>query len=228
MPPLQAPEDDDWDDGADEPPVDDRGRKRVLWIALALVALLLLGGGTYLLLAGNEEGGGTADRTTPSLTTSAGAALITLDPNDYIGKNGDAVETELNGKGLNAAQEPATQNMIDAAGQQLAPGDVAGLTPAGKPLPAGAAVTLFVVRTKGGGGRPTTTEQTQATTTAAPTTTTAAPTTTTSVPVTTTTVPTTTTTTTTSTSTAPATSPTAETTTDSTVAGASGTDGAAG
>ena len=91
------------------------------------MALLLLGGGTYLLLTGNTGGGGDADRTTPSLTTSAGAALITLDPSDYIGKDGDAVETELDGKGLNAGQEPATRAMIDAAGQELAPGEVAAL-----------------------------------------------------------------------------------------------------
>jgi serine/threonine-protein kinase len=187
MPPLQAPEDDDWPVDGDEPPPDGRGRRTALWVALALVALLLLGGGAWLLLSGNDNGSGVADRTSASVTTSTTATAITLALADYVGEDGDRAEADLDALGLTASQSTATADMIAEAGQQLAPGEVAALTPVDTPLPPGAAVTLYVVPATGPAKEPTRTTQPPTTTTAAPTTTvttttpttTAAPTTTT-------------------------------------------------
>jgi serine/threonine-protein kinase len=230
MPPLHAPPDDDndrWDIG-DEPPADDGRRKRLLWFAVALLALLLLGVGTWLLLGGTGADPGNSDRTTASLTTSAGAGAVTLDPADYIGQNGDAVEATLDGMGLKASQQAATASQIAGAGQTLAAGEVAAIDPANTPLQPGAQVVVYVVRSGGGGSQqPSTTTRSQVTTTP-PATTTAAPTTksTTAAP-TTTDAPTTTPAPTTTTS-EPASSPTAAPTTaasSTTVAGGAGVTG---
>jgi serine/threonine-protein kinase len=174
MPPLQAPGNDDWP-GDGEPPAHDRRRRLGLWIAAAMVLLVLLGVGAWVLLRPNGDPGETG-RTTASVTTSGTAGLITLDPSTYIGRNGDDVEAELDGMGLKASQQSATQSMIAGAGQDLSVGDVAGLAPADTPLPPGASVTLYVVPRGGGSSAPTTTRSSQATTTP-PATTTAAPTT---------------------------------------------------
>jgi serine/threonine-protein kinase len=102
------------------------------------------------------------------------------------------VEEQIDGMGLAASQEPASESQIEGAGQELEAGDVAALTPAGTPLPPGAAVTLYVVpEADGGEEEPQVTTEAPPTTTPAPTTTTAPPTTT-SAPATTTTATTTT------------------------------------
>jgi serine/threonine-protein kinase len=177
MPPLQAPDDDGWIDD-DEPSADDRGRKRALWIAAALVLIALVGAGAWLLLGGNADEPGGTPRTSAPTTTSASAALISLDPDDFIGRNAAEVETELDGMGLDASQEPATEGMIDEAGQDLETGDVADLSPADTPLAPGDAVTLYVVpESDEGEEEPEETTEAPASTTAAPTTS-AAPTTT--------------------------------------------------
>jgi serine/threonine-protein kinase len=186
MPPLHARDDSDWLDERDEPPVDDGRRRRAIWIAVATVVLLLLGLGAWLLLSNTGKDPGETARTTTSVTTSAGAAAITLDPADYIGKNGDAVEAELDALGLDASQGAATAAMIRDAGQDLSSGEVAAVLPAGTPLPQGSKVTVYVVPAGGGGSQAPTTTQTTQTTTTAPPTTTAAPTTTTQPPATTT------------------------------------------
>ena len=191
MPPLQAPDDDAWLDERDEPPVDDGRRRRAIWIAVATVVLLLLGLGAWLLLSNTGGDPGQTARTTTTVTTSAGAAAITLDPADYIGKDGDAVEAELDALGLDASQDVASRAMIRDAGQDLSPGEVAAVLPAGTPLPQGSKVTVYIVPAGDGGNQAPTTTQTTQKTTATPTTT-AAPTT----QVTTTAPPTTTTTTT--------------------------------
>ena len=157
------------------------------------------------------------------MTTSAGAAAITLDPADYIGKDGDAVEAELDARGLDASQDVASRAMIRAAGQDLSSGEVAAVLPAGTPLPQGSKVTVYVVPAGDGGSKaPTTTQTTQSTTTAPPTTT-AAPTTTTAP---TTTAAPTTTTAPTETTTAGGTSPTPPPTETTTPSVAEGTGGA--
>jgi serine/threonine-protein kinase len=197
MPPLQAPEDDGWDGGDLPPEDDDRGRRRSIWIAALVLVLLLLGLAAWLLLRTPDAGTGGTDRTSAPATTSAAAAVVTLDPKDYIGKDGDAAERTIDGLGLDASQAPATAGMIADAGQKLAAGEVAAIKPANTPLPQGAQVTVYVVPADDGGGAQTTQpEQTKATTTP-PRTTTAAPTTTTPPPTTTETTTTAATTTTT-------------------------------
>jgi serine/threonine-protein kinase len=192
MPPLQAPDDDDWvDDG--QPPANDRGRKRALWIAAALVLLALVGAGAWLLLGGDQDDPDAAPRTSASATTSASAALVSLAADDFIGRNADEVEAELDGLGLDASQEPATDDMIDEAGQDLAVGDVADLNPADTPLAQGEAVTLYVVpESDEVEEEPEETTEAPAPTTAAPTTS-AAPTPTSAPPSTSSAAPTTTT-----------------------------------
>jgi hypothetical protein len=190
MPPLHAPDDDDWVGGGDGRPVDDGRRRRLIWIAVAALVLLLLGLSAWLLLSNTDDDPGETGRTTASATTSAGAAAITLDPADYVGKDGDAVEAELDALGLDASQDAATGAMIDDAGQDLTPGEVAAIMPAGTPLPQGSKVTVYVVPAGdggGGGGQESSATQTTQTTTTAPPTTTAAPTTTTTAAPTTTT-----------------------------------------
>ena len=192
MPPLQVSDDDEWAGDGDEPPADDRRRRRGLWIAVALIALLLLGGVAWALLnTGDEEPGGT-DRTSAPATTSA--QTITLNPADYIGEDGDAVEAEIDGLGLDAFQAAATEEQIEGAGQELGEGEVAAIAPANEPLAPGAAVTVYVVpvgdEEEEEEPEPTRTEEAPATTTRPPTTS-AAPTTTTPPATTTTAAPTT-------------------------------------
>jgi hypothetical protein len=188
MPPLQAPEEDDWIDGRDEPPADSGGRRRWLWITLALVALLLFGGIAWALLgAGGDDSGGT-DRTTAPATTSQSAPAITLRLADYLGDDGDAAESEIDGLGLDATQSAASEEQIDAAGRELAPGQVAAIDPVDTPLAPGGRVTVFVVPAADDEEeveQPAETDVPAATTTP-PATTTAAPTTTTPPPATTT------------------------------------------
>jgi serine/threonine-protein kinase len=178
MPPLEAPDDEDWSDDRGTPPDEDRRRKLALWVTLAVVLLLLLGGTAWALMTGNGDGDaddpGTTDRPTASATTTAGAGVITLDAGDYIGENADAVEADLDGRGLDATQTAASAGQIEEAGMELEAGDVAAIDPAGTPLAAGSAVTLFVVPVPEGDEeetQPTQTQETQATTTAPPTTT---------------------------------------------------------
>jgi hypothetical protein len=222
MPPLQVGADDDWIDDGDEPPGNDRGGRRWIWVAVALVALLLVGGVAWALLGSQgEEGGGTA-RTTAPATTSTGAAAITLALSDYVGKDGAAVEAELDGRGLNASLAEASAEQIESAGQQLSPGEVADIDPVDTPLPPNAEVTVFVVPAENDVvEEPAETEPTQATTTQPPTTT-PAPTTTTAPPATTTTVEPPTPPTTTS---APGSSVTPTPTASATVAGGTGENG---
>ncbi|MCW2701645.1 MAG: pknA [Blastococcus sp.] len=178
MPPLQAPsDDDDWGVAADDPPPQDRRRKRLLWLAVALVVLLLLGVGAWLLLSRNGAEPADSGRTTAPVTTSAGVAAITLDPDAYIGKDGAAVEKQLDGMGLDASRQPATESQIADADQNLAVGEVAAVDPANTPLPQGAQVVIYVVPADDGGGeQPSATTESEVTTTP-PATTTAAPTT---------------------------------------------------
>jgi serine/threonine-protein kinase len=175
MPPLHgSPVDDDLppdDDGFD----DDRRRRRLmLWIAAALLVVLLLAGGAYFLLGGDGSDKNQADPTTTTSAATTSAAGIVLDAS-YIGRNGDEVQAELEGKGLQVSQEPASGDQLANAGTPLDAGDVAALTPFGRAVPPGSEVTLYYATEA---YPPPDQGQTQATTTVPPTQTTSpAPTT---------------------------------------------------
>jgi serine/threonine-protein kinase len=209
LPPLHGhPVDEDDEYGAEEPwPGDDRRRRRLmLWLAAALLIVLLVAGGAYFLLSGDGKGGGDSRSTTSaSATTSAGAGVL-LDAS-FIGRNADEVQAELEGKGLNVTQEPASEAQLSNAPGPLDAGDVAAIAPFGQTVPPETNVVLYYATEafppsdEGSESQATTTSAEQTTaeqtttepTTTAPTTTeptTTAPTTTETLPGTTTTPPT--------------------------------------
>ena len=189
MPPLHAPEDDDW--GPDDEPDDDgRRKRRWIWLAAALVLLLVLASGTYFLLNSGNRGGGAAS--TSSSATSAAPTGILLDPAAFIGRPADEVTATLAAAGVTATRQDADDDVLADAGQPLDAGDVAGLDPSGVFAEPGSSVILFVAQEAYSPDEPeeeqpeqTTPEQTTTSSAPAPTTTTAAPTTTTSAPPTT-------------------------------------------
>jgi serine/threonine-protein kinase len=146
MPPLAAPSDDDgWGDGE---PGDRRGPGRATWawLAAALVLLALLGGGTWFLLNdGNRGPAGDAGATSAG-TTSASPTGITLDPDAFVGRPADEVQSQLEAAGLEVTRDAASDDVLASAGQSLEAGDVAGLDPSGTFAAAGTAVTLYVAQ----------------------------------------------------------------------------------
>jgi eukaryotic-like serine/threonine-protein kinase len=146
MPPLHAAPDDHWPAEDDEPPPG--RRRRWPWLIAALLLLLVLGAGSYFALsAGKQDSGGTtAGRTTASQTT-AGPTGLFLDPKAFIGRPATEVGAQLKAAGLDVRPlRNADRAMLAAAGQSLAPGDVAAIDPAGVDAAPGTAVTLFVAQ----------------------------------------------------------------------------------
>jgi serine/threonine-protein kinase len=194
MPPLQAPDEDDWGP-QDEKPSTGR-RRRALWIAAAAVLLLLLAGGTWFLLADpTGNGGNDAGVTSASTSAESTATAVTIDLPAYLGRDADEVQAELEREGFTVTQAAASEATVaegsELVGRELAAGQVADIAPAGENVPTTATVTIYVVPEAATGGGDTTTEPTQ-TTTSSPETTSSAPTTTTTPPPTTeTTTPTT-------------------------------------
>jgi serine/threonine-protein kinase len=147
MPPLQAPVDDDWDPGGEEPRGERRRGKRWVWLVAALLLLLLLGGGTWLLMSRKSDGSGAVVRTTSaSASTSAGPTGILLDPNAFIGHPADQVEAELKAAGLQVTRQNADESVLRDVNEPLDAGDVAGLEPSGIFAAPGTRVVLFVTR----------------------------------------------------------------------------------
>jgi hypothetical protein len=146
MPPIQAPDDEDWvtSDDDDAP----GGRSRWVWLTAAVVLLLLLAGGTWFLLSdGNRgTGGGAAASSTSSAQTSAGPTGIQLDAAAFIGRPADEVQAQLEGAGLVVRQQQADEDMLASSGRALDAGDVAGLDPSGVFAQPATQVVLFVAR----------------------------------------------------------------------------------
>jgi hypothetical protein len=145
MPPLAAPTDDDW--GDEEPGARRRsGRARWAWLAAALVLVALLGGGAWFLLNdGNRGSGGDAGATRGS-TTAASPTGITLDPDAFVGRPADDVQSQLEDAGLEVTRDAASDDVLASAGQALQVGDVAGLDPSGTFAAPGSTVTLYVAQ----------------------------------------------------------------------------------
>jgi hypothetical protein len=212
MPPLAGPPVGGGDGYDDLGPDDEepRNRRRLLWALAGLVLLLLVGGGTALLLSGGsggtQRGGGTPTAPTSVTTssaptgTSASVATVYVDTSAYVGKDADAVQADLEGKGLVVDHEAASQAQMQATGRQLGAQTVAATDPREVAVAPGSKVTLYVAENGWApdadtGGGTVTNAPPPATTTRAPATTTQppAPTTTTtpSTPTATTTTPTT-------------------------------------
>jgi serine/threonine-protein kinase len=126
---------------------------------------------------------------------------VYVDTSAYVGKDADAVQADLEGKGLVVDREAASQAQMQATGRQLGAQTVATTDPGEVAVAPGSKVTLYVAENgwapdAGTGGGTVTNAPPPATTTRAPATTTQppAPTTTTTTPSTptaTTTTPTT-------------------------------------
>jgi tRNA A-37 threonylcarbamoyl transferase component Bud32 len=145
MPPLQADPDGDWlADGETAFPPEDGGRNRWVWVAAALVLLLLVAGGVYFLLFTGKGGSGTGAGNSSASNSSASPTGIFLDPNAFIGRPADQVQTTLKNAGLTVTQQNATRAMLVALGRSLNPGDVAGLDPSGVQAAPGTPVVLYV------------------------------------------------------------------------------------
>jgi eukaryotic-like serine/threonine-protein kinase len=189
LPPLQAPPDDDYDDyyPDDEP----ARRPRWPWIVAAVVVLLLLAGGIWFVL--NKDDGGSSGGSSTSSSSTSSSTDVLIDTNSFIGQDADAVQRDLEGKGLAVSQQNATTAQLRSLGEALGPGTVAGSDPANTTVAKGSHVTLLVAQNGYRPGGATTTTTAASTTTSARTTTAPPPTTTTPPP---TTTPTTTATTT--------------------------------
>jgi serine/threonine protein kinase len=161
MPPLQGPPVDGEGDGShwdDEPAVDParRRRNRLLAAGAALALLLLVTVGVVVLLSGGDgdRDGGTA-ASSGSTTASSSAQVsssvpggIAFDIADYIGEPADDVAGELQELGFtDVRQDDADADQLEAAGVDLAAGDVAGSTPSGGTLAADSTITLYVAAT---------------------------------------------------------------------------------
>jgi serine/threonine-protein kinase len=146
LPPLHAPEHDDWIDDDDLPPAGAPARGRWLWVAAAVAVLLVLAGGAWFLLGRHGTSGNTATSTSASQST-AGPTGIYLDPARFIGRPEADVRKELTDAGLIVAPaRPAARVMLIAAGRPLDPGDVAGLDPQKIQAKPGTTVTVYVAR----------------------------------------------------------------------------------
>jgi serine/threonine-protein kinase len=160
VPPLQGPpvdgEDDDRLPGA---PEDDEPRRRPAWAwpVAAVAVLALLGVAAFLLLSrGSDSPADTATAPTTSASASApastsasaptSAATVLVDTSSYVGVPADQVQRQLQGRGLQVDTEDATAAQLAAAGTALQAGDVVTTDPAGRPVPVGSSVTLFVAR----------------------------------------------------------------------------------
>jgi serine/threonine-protein kinase len=147
MPPLQADPGDDWLAEDDDLTPDERRRNRWVWVSAALVLLLLLGVGAYFLLfAGPTGGNGTGTERSTASQTSAGPTGIFLDPQAFIGRPATEVAQQLTAAGLKATEKDAPRAMLDALGQSLNPGDVAGIAPSGVQAAPGTSVVLYVAQ----------------------------------------------------------------------------------
>jgi serine/threonine-protein kinase len=188
MPPLEAPDEYDWEQG--EPPPARRSR-RGLWIAVAAIVVLLLAGGAWFLLGPAGDAGNEAGRTPTSSAAESTASAVTIDLQAYLGQDADDVQADLEERGFTVTRADASEATVaegtEIAGRELAAGQVADIAPAGENVPTTATVTLYVVpEAAPDSGAGDTGEQTPApTTSSAPTTTTAPPTTTSSAPTTT-------------------------------------------
>ena len=142
MPPLAAGEDEDYLD--DEPPAEDRRRRRGLWIALALLLVGLLGVGAWALLAPEDDATVQEPTTTTSASAPPSVVTVRFDPAEWIGEDYREAEAALIADGFAVTTAPASADQLAAAGLELAPGGVAATDPAGAgPLAKGAAVTLY-------------------------------------------------------------------------------------
>jgi eukaryotic-like serine/threonine-protein kinase len=157
MPPLQGPpvDGDDGPVGRDPQPRGGAGSRRwaVALAALVLVAALIAG--AWFVFSGNgEDPGGTSAGATSSSAPSSGSAsgsasatqdLVTVPAaSQYLGEDADDVEAELLEAGLDVARAGATDEVLAEAGIELNAGEVAGVDPAGIPVPRGTTVTLYV------------------------------------------------------------------------------------
>jgi serine/threonine-protein kinase len=130
-PPAPAPT-----PAAEEPPPDRRSAWPVVLLALALVAVVVL---IVVLVVWANEGedapsadgpsstppssAPTTQDSTPSEPTSSAPAEVTIDENDYLGRDVDAVAAELRDKGLEVDTQP-----IDNPGDEE-PDTVANISP---------------------------------------------------------------------------------------------------
>jgi hypothetical protein len=208
LPPLHAPEQDEWLEDDELPPEEGPGRGRWLWVAAAVALLLILAGGAWFLLGSPGTSGNTATSSSASQSTASPTGIF-LDPANFIGHPVTDVSKQLTDAGLVVRTRPADGAMLVALDTMLNPDDVAGLDPRNKQAKPGDTVTLFVAQngyTPSGSGSATTSAS--ATTTAPRTTASSAPPTT--APVTSPTVVT-----------RPSTTPSTPTTPTSTAAGSS-------
>ena len=83
----------------------------------------------------------------PSPSASPTAATITLNEDDYVGRDVDEVVAELEGKNLKVTREERSRRGFEA-------GTVTGIEPAGEPLKPGDSVTVYY-QPESGGGLPT-------------------------------------------------------------------------
>ena len=153
MPPLQGPpvDGDDGRDWRDPQPRRSAGSRRWALALAALVLVVALVAGAWFLFSGNgEDPGGTSAGSTSSSAPSSGSASPTQDlvtipaASQYLGEDADDVEAELQEAGLDVARADATGEVLAAAGIELSAGEVAGVDPAGIPVPRGTTVTLYV------------------------------------------------------------------------------------
>ncbi|MGY1843349.1 protein kinase domain-containing protein [Modestobacter sp. SYSU DS0875] len=155
MPPLAAGsvDGDRWSasrwDGDDPDPAD--RRRRLLMVIGAVVLVLAVAGGLFAAVTagGDEDRSRTADDD-PSATSTAPARTsasdaIAFDVADYVGEDVDDVRSTLAGLGfVDVRQEAATQDQLQAAGVELAAGEVVTASPPAGQLAGDETITLYV------------------------------------------------------------------------------------
>jgi eukaryotic-like serine/threonine-protein kinase len=145
LPPLHAPDDEDWLEDDEFPPDAGPGRGRWLWVAAAVALLLILAGGAWFLLGGSG-GSGQIATSSSAAQSSARPTGIFLDPAAFIGHPVSDASKELTDAGLKVVTQNATRAMLEALDRSLNPDDVAGIDPKNVQAQAGDTVTLFVAR----------------------------------------------------------------------------------